>query len=399
MDGQIMNFQNVNLNIASNPDELTLEEAIMTYRDIQSGYHYSVPNVSLKTKEYNGFIGKLKEMFDFVEYDMSKSKNNHYTKFVSNQCVVYVSGNSSDKFVGFYTREEVCLKEVWDVYKHFREVKQDVQAYTHSFAMVKGVLDENTSMIEYDKIEYINEDYYPYIDTRAMFNQFFTGDENILLLTGEPGLGKSKLSTLAIKHAFENTHILPYDKMAENENLDEQFISIAFVKSVDVLADDSFWRKMEQLTPDFCIIDDLDYMLTKRDSEVNSREDAVKNAFLNQFLSFTDGVEKYKTKFIITTNQSFDDVDSALLRKGRLFDILELRKLDKEEALKIWLSNELTSEEFFNVFTEHEVLQAELGSEISKRLNKRIESSTEPYLKEQGISMIQKATRKKQISL
>ena len=62
MDGQIMNFQNVNLNIASNPDELTLEEAIMTYRDIQSGYHYSVPNVSLKTKEYNGFINRLKEI-------------------------------------------------------------------------------------------------------------------------------------------------------------------------------------------------------------------------------------------------------------------------------------------------------------------------------------------------
>jgi SpoVK/Ycf46/Vps4 family AAA+-type ATPase len=156
---------------------------------------------------------------------------------------------------------------------------------------------------------------------------------------------------------------------------------------------------LEADTYDFVILDDLDYMLTKRDSEVTSSDDAKKNNFLNQFLSFTDGIKKNNTKFIITTNQSFEDIDSALLRKGRMFDILELRRLDKNEALEIWKENELEESEFNSIFTQHEILSADLGSEINKRLNKRIENTLSPYLKEEGISKMTKAGRTKKIGL
>ena len=248
-----------------------------------------------------------------------------------------------------------------------------------------------------DDLRYISKDYYPYIDTGMMFDQFFTGSENIFLIVGEPGLGKSKMSTLAIRHACDNPDKLPYDKMANSPGLEEQFINIVYVKSVDVLVNDMFWRKIEADMIDIVVIDDLDYMLTRRDGEVLSADDIRKNTFLNQFLSFTDGVVKSRTKFIITTNQSFDGIDSALLRKGRLFDIIELRRLRRDEALVIWEQNGLHAGEFTKVFTEREILPANLGSEISKRLNKRIEKSTESYLREDGISKIQRAGRAKRV--
>jgi SpoVK/Ycf46/Vps4 family AAA+-type ATPase len=207
------------------------------------------------------------------------------------------------------------------------------------------------------------------------------------------------MSTLALKHAFKNPDKLPYDKLKDNPALDNQFITVVYVKSTDVLVNDKFWRELEKHEADFCIIDDLDYMLTKRDSEVTNAEDQKKNDFLNQFLSFTDGVEKHKTKFIITTNQKYDDIDSALLRKGRLFDILELRQLDHKEALNIWLDNELSETDFNELFTAHEVLPAELGSEIAKRLNTRISTATDSYLKEDGISKVLKAGRAKKIGI
>ena len=140
-------------------------------------------------------------------------------------------------------------------------------------------------------------------------------------------------------------------------------------------------------------LDDLDYMLTKRDSEVMTNDDAKKNAFLNQLLSFTDGVQKNKTKFIITTNQHFEDVDTALLRKGRLFDILEFRKLKNDEALTIWLSEDLKEEEFRKIFSD-DVSQADLGSEIAKRKNKRIKNTISSYLKEKDISKIQRKSKR-----
>lgn len=156
---------------------------------------------------------------------------------------------------------------------------------------------------------------------------------------------------------------------------------------------DEFWRTLQKDLPDFVILDDLDYMLTKRDSEVMTNDDAKKNAFLNQLLSYTDGVQKNRTKFIITTNQHFDDVDTALLRKGRLFDILEFRKLTNDEALKIWLEQELKEDEFHILF-QGDVLQSDLGSEIAKRKNKRIKNVINSYLKEPSISKIKRKNKR-----
>ena len=187
---------------------------------------------------------------------------------------------------------------------------------------------------------------------------------------------------------------IPYDKLETIPELEEQFFTVQYIKSNDILTMDEFWRNLQKDLPDFVILDDLDYMLTKRDSEAMSHDDIKKNIFLNQLLSFTDGVQKNKTKFIITTNQSFDDVDSALLRKGRLFDILEFKELEKDEALNIWISEGLNKDEFVNLFTTDFITQADLGSEIAKRKNKRIKETTRSYLKDSSISKVKKKTKR-----
>ena len=88
---------------------------------------------------------------------------------------------------------------------------------------------------------------------------------------------------------------------------------------------------------DLVILDDFDFMLGSRDSE-----DTKQNKFLSKFLTFTDGVRKNKIKFIVTTNQEYRDMDKAILRKGRLFDVLEMRELSLEEGLEIWKSEGIT---------------------------------------------------------
>lgn len=391
---------NVKLVISHNQEELGVEEAIIVYNDIEEGFRYSIPDVSFKHPEFKLIIDDIKEEFpDLIEYDYSRNKNNFYKKYVGEKIRVYVRGNSIDLFGAFYAKTEEDNLKIWNIYNKHSIDKNEVQLFMHSYSMSGPALEETVRVMSSEELNYISEKYYPYIDIDIMFDQFFTGNENILLLVGDPGLGKSKMSTLALKYAFSNSAKLPYDKLADNPALDDQFISVAFVKSTEVLANDTFWRQLEKTTPDFCIIDDLDYMLTKRDAEVMSHDDAVKNAFLNQFLSFTDGVEKHKTKFIITTNQKYDDIDAALLRKGRLFDILELRHLDKSEALVIWKDNGLKEDVFNSLFTTHEILPAELGSEINKRLNKRIKTATQSYLKEDGISKVVKASRSKKLGL
>lgn len=391
---------NTNLNIGHNTDHTSIEESVDSYRDIQDGYVFHILDISFSAEEFKKILIDIKELYPNIkEYDYSRGKNNIIKQYFCDDIRLYVSGNSIDLFGSFYTKSNDISQKMWDIYTKHSKESDDIELFLHSYTANNGKVDDSVKIMTHSELNYISEKYYPYIDTEIMFEQFFTGHENILLIVGEPGLGKSKLSSLALKYAFENTDKLPYDKFILNPGLDNQFITVAMVKSTEVLSSDSFWSSLESLSPDFCIIDDLDYMLTKRDSEIMSHEDQIKNAFLNQFLSFTDGVEKRKTKFIITTNQNYSDIDTALLRKGRLFDILELRKLDKAEALIIWKENGLDQNEFDALFDKHQVLSADLGSEISKRLNKRIKNPTSTYLKESGISKVQRASKSKKIVL
>lgn len=391
---------NIHFNVNHNPDELCFDEALVAYNDIKSGFTNSISTILFKPLEFDNFLNDVKQEFGEIEiFDYSKSKNNIYNIYKTSNSKIYSRGDSQSVHVDIYTiSEEVSLK-LWKLYLKNVDDDEDVHLYKQSYFLNNGTLDKAVKTIKKEELNYISEKYYPYIDTNIMFDQFFTGSENILLLVGEPGLGKSKMSSLILKYAFENTDKIPYDKKENNAVLESQYIEVSYVKSTEVLANDKFWRTLEDSAPDFVIIDDLDYMLTKRDAEVMSSEEQIKNMFLNQFLSFTDGIEKNKTKFIITTNQKYDDIDSALLREGRLFDILELRQLDRFEALDIWKDNNLSEDDFNKVFTTHEILPAKLGSEINKRLNTRISVATEKYLKEDGISKVDKASRKKSIGL
>lgn len=168
------------------------------------------------------------------------------------------------------------------------------------------------------------KNYIPYIDTDEMFKQFFAGDENILLLVGKSGTGKSKLTSIAIEYLASN-------------KVNSSNRTVATISDANILLNDLFWYQIRDNKIDLVILDDFDFMLGSRDSE-----DTKQNKFLSKFLTFTDGVRKNKIKFIVTTNQEYRDMDKAILRKGRLFDVIEMRELSLEEGLEIWKSEGIT---------------------------------------------------------
>ena len=168
------------------------------------------------------------------------------------------------------------------------------------------------------------KNYIPYIDTDEMFKQFFAGDENILLLVGKSGTGKSKLTSIAIEYLASN-------------RVNSSNRTVATISDANILLNDFFWYQIRDNKIDLVILDDFDFMLGSRDSE-----DTKHNKFLSKFLTFTDGVRKNKIKFIVTTNQEYRDMDKAILRKGRLFDVIEMRELSLEEGLEIWKSEGIT---------------------------------------------------------
>lgn len=381
----------INLSITHNSDEFHPNESLAIYLDYINGYVSSL-EIFVDTKNLDEILEKLQDSLKtefFKKFDYSLNKKSIYIRIITDLYKMYIQGNNNELNITCLSKNEDISHSIWKIFsKYIVEPGDELKLFFNTLTLSPTGISENTKILSHKDISFVSEKYYPYINVDILFDRFFTGPENILLLVGKPGLGKSKFATLALKYAMENPEKIPYEKCASNSLNASQHILAISCKNNDILADDGFWEYLEKDKPDFCIVDDLDYMLTRRDVETYSFDEKNRNRFLSNLLSFTDGIQKNYTKFIFTTNQSFDDIDSAVLRKGRLFDVLELRELTNEEALEIWKENDLDEKEFHKLFKEKTILPANLGTEITKILNKRTKERNKSYLKDPSISKL-----------
>jgi SpoVK/Ycf46/Vps4 family AAA+-type ATPase len=182
-----------------------------------------------------------------------------------------------------------------------------------------------------------------------------------------------------------------------DEATNETMFRIAYIKNEEILAKDTFWEELNKDSYNLIFLDDADNCLLPRDADVHTNEDVNRKKFISQLLSFTDGIKANDTKFIITTNRNVDNIDTAVLRRGRTFDILELKPLTYDEALDIWKHNDINEEKFVKLFDGREIIvQSELGAEISlcKKLE-GVENADESYLLRDDISLLHSYRNKK----
>ena len=228
-------------------------------------------------------------------------------------------------------------------------------------------LESKVEVLKPDDFKDIISEYYPeFISVDDFIIQFMKSSESIFILSGGPGTGKTKFFSYIMKFLLGNPQYLKANK----ENLDigdeNKILQVAYLQDERVLAMDQFWITLSERGYDLVILDDLDGYLEPRSNDITSEEDMKKNMFVSQLLSFSDGVVKNKTKFLISTNRDIDSVDKALLRPGRLFGIYEFSFLTNEDALKIWLIEGLTKTAFKKEFPARgeSISQAKLASVI-----------------------------------
>ncbi len=197
--------------------------------------------------------------------------------------------------------------------------------------------------IEKSEIEHIYPELYPEYDIEKLLEQFKLSKENILLLYGSPGTGKTSF----IKYAFPS------------------FDTILYTKDTKIVESAHFWESLHYTSNNaLVILDDLDSSLAPRDKKSS-------NAFMSNLLSFSDGVFRNNVKFIITTNMEVDTIDSALIRPGRLFDFLKLSALTNQQAKDFWVNiAKLPEQQFNKLFKDKEtVTQAALISEYNRAMS------------------------------
>ena len=164
----------------------------------------------------------------------------------------------------------------------------------------------------------------------------------ILLLIGKPALGKTTFIRGLLDYTQSSATVSYDPKILERDQLFAEFIGDG----------DS----------NFLILEDSDTFLC-------SRTDG--NNLMQRFLNVSDGLVSSKDKkMIFTTNlPSVRDIDPALIRKGRCFDILKFELLTKQQAAVLAADFGIDSIPDKNAYTIADVLNNNTSSSAASNFN------------------------------
>jgi SpoVK/Ycf46/Vps4 family AAA+-type ATPase len=221
-----------------------------------------------------------------------------------------LSQNTRKIFVSMRGDKEEIEKFTTVLYEHFEKYTEE------QLCMIDWCFtDDNHKMAKVRKeLEVKNVPFtemYPFLNGESLedyYERYNSSSASILLLQGPPGTGKTTFIRGLLSHCKKNS-ILSYDDAILNS---DNFLS-SFI-------DDS--------SVNYLIFEDADAYLTSRESG---------NRTIHKFLNAGDGlISSSDKKIIFTTNlASLSDVDQALIRPGRCFDVLQFRQLTKDEAIAV----------------------------------------------------------------
>ena len=154
------------------------------------------------------------------------------------------------------------------------------------------------------------EEMYPFLNSESLadyYDRFMHSSASILLLIGPPGTGKTTFIRGLLQHA-EISAIVTYDTA--------------------ILSKDYLFAQFIEGDRNVLIVEDADNFL-------GARTDG--NDFMHKFLNVGDGLVTTKNKkMIFSTNlPSVKDIDPALIRPGRCFDILNFNTLTQDQAVAL----------------------------------------------------------------
>ncbi len=178
---------------------------------------------------------------------------------------------------------------------------------------------------------------------KKLYDNLSKLDKSFTILHGLPGTGK----TTYIKYL---SHLL-------EKNFNKEFVYLP-PSATSMLSEPSFVESLELLKDKIVLIEEAENILIKS----MNRSDAI-----NNILNITDGMlsDMFNVHFLFTFNTSINNIDDALLRKGRLTLKYEFKELSEEKTRNLTkklggkMPNKCTLAEIYN--------QDETGAEVKNQ--------------------------------
>jgi len=289
-------------------------------------------------ESHDEYIEILKEYLNKKNY----TTVSHETALLATSASVYLSihkltpeprtpAKTMVKISGDYEEIEKIKKEILSKYR-----SAENQIYIDwKFPTTEGIK-TLTCLLDLERVPF--QEMYPFLSCSLdeYYDKFVESKSNILILKGPPGTGK----TTFIKG------LLHFSKS-----------NAVFVQDEELLSKDALFVDFFECSTKFLICEDADAFLTPR---------CKGNQFVHKFLNVAEGLISNKDKkIILTTNlSSINDMDQALVRPGRCFDILEFPELNRKEAEILAKKFELDLDFSDKTFTMAEVLNGKKSNKV-----------------------------------
>lgn len=232
---------------------------------------------------------------------------------------LYVQGNSSN---GFIIEEDTLNYIKFDVNSNSTTVRavgdeqfcdDMVEIVENNFNVVTSYIewiysaDGNSCNVPLNRDRLPISEMYPFLNGESLesyYDRYMESSANILLLIGPPGTGKTTFIRGLLAHS-NSSAIVSYDSQ--------------------ILEKDGFFARFIEDDASIMVLEDSDAFLKSRSEG---------NTMMHRFLNVGDGLVTTKgKKMVFSTNlPSIRDIDSALVRPGRCFDILTFDALNLEQA-------------------------------------------------------------------
>lgn len=291
------------------------------------------------TEVYNADINKISEVLnknrDAIEYALDDNKIFIIKGAGKPICIVLIDNNGHIPKALIVANTLTVCEMIYCQIKDLRIAPRENTA--SQFSIYYLGKDNNLCTLHitvpHKQLDCIKPNLYPDIDPEALAKEFIESNDNLLIVHGEPGTGKTSF----IKYLALQLYKL------------KEITDISYAKDWKTINDSQFWPRVTDNEPALLILDDLDHDLTTKNNK--------RSPFVSNLLSYLDGVLTNKSnKVIISTNQPIGTIDAALLRSGRCFDCLELHKLRVDYAEQLWQEMGLTAK---FPFTKASISQAE----------------------------------------
>ena len=278
---------------------------------------------------------RIKKLDDFLLFF-----NNHYFKIFSsgillirqntnNMQVAYCGDDDVNEVLDFFNENTIEFEEKKDDKIHYRFIKTSLDGY------------KSVDMC-FDKMDIdISKNYNDDFDYEKFKNLQLSDMPTLTLLHGIPGTGKTTILKKLINDIDDPRKVYYMDCNMMTSFSDGSFFDFA----------------LTNLSKKIVILEDCESILRTRNKGTNK--------IMSTILNMTDGfISSYlKIHFIFTFNCPLNEIDKALLRKGRLnyrYDFREL-KLDKCKLINPLATKPMTLAELYNMEEEVCTQMAEKG--------------------------------------